>query len=247
MQAFVDKTAQVGENTKIGLGSVIAENVRIGKNCQIGNHVVIHAETQIGDNVRIDDHSVVGKLPLKAKQSKTTGDKKLSPAKIGENCLIGTSAIIYAGARLGKGVLVADLATVREEVTIGDFTIVGRGVAVENQCQIGSYCKLETNAYITAYSDLEDNVFISPGVVTSNDNFVGRTKERAKFYKGVTVKKGGRVGANATVLPGKVIAEDTLVAAGSTVTKNTPARKVLMGTPAKVIRNVPIEQLLENQ
>ncbi|OGC78729.1 MAG: UDP-3-O-(3-hydroxymyristoyl)glucosamine N-acyltransferase [candidate division Zixibacteria bacterium RBG_16_40_9] len=247
MQAFVDKTAQVGENSKIGLGSVIAERVKIGKNCQIGNQVVIHAESEIGDGVRIDDHSVIGKLPLRAKQSKTTSEKKLSPAKIGENCLIGTSAVIYAGATLGKAVLVADLATVREEVTIGDFTIVGRGVAVENQCKIGSYCKLETNAYITAYSELEDYVFISPGVVTSNDNFVGRTKERVKFYKGVTVKKGGRVGANATVLPGKVIAEDTLVAAGATVTKNTPAKKVVMGTPAKVVRDVPKEQLLENQ
>ncbi|HKZ21970.1 MAG TPA: N-acetyltransferase, partial [candidate division Zixibacteria bacterium] len=64
---------------------------------------------------------------------------------------------------------------------------------------------------------------------------------------GVTVKKGGRIGANTTVLPGKVIAEDTLVAAGSVVTKDTPARKVVMGTPAKVIRDVPKEQLLENQ
>src|SRR3972149_11439266 len=233
MQAFVDKTAQVGESTKIGLGSVIAEKVKIGKNCQIGNHVVIHAETEIGDNVREDDHSVIGKLPLRAKQSKTTSEKQLSPAKIGENCLIGTSAIIYAGATLGKAVLVADLATVREDVTIGDFTIVGRGVAVENQSKIGSYCKLETNAYITAYSELEDRVFISPGVVTSNDNFVGRTKERVKFYKGVTVKKGGRIGANSTILPGKIIAKESLVAAGSVVTKDTPPGKIVKGSPAK--------------
>jgi acetyltransferase-like isoleucine patch superfamily enzyme len=155
--------------------------------------------------------------------------------------------VIYAGSVLGNKVLVADLSTVRENVTVGDFTIVGRGVAIENFCKIGSYCKLETNAYITAYSELEDRVFVAPCVATSNDNFVGRTKERFKHFKGVTVKKGGRIGVNATILPGKVIAEDTLVAAGALVTKNTTARKIVAGVPARELRDVPNEQLLENQ
>jgi hypothetical protein len=244
---YIDTTAKIGTGTQIGKYSVIRENVFIGNNCQIGHQVVIHPGTQIGDNVRIDDHAVIGKLPMKAKISATTSEKILSPAVIGSDCLIGTSVIIYAGATIGKGVLVADLATIREDVTIGDYTIVGRGVAIENFCKIGSYCKLETNAYITAYSTLEDRVFVSPGVVTSNDNFVGRTKERFKHFKGVTVKKGGRIGANSTILPGKVIAEDTLVAAGSVVTKNTPQRKIVKGSPAKEWRDVPPEQLLENQ
>ena len=61
--------------------------------------------------------------------------------------------------------------------------------------------------------------FITPGVVTSNDNFLGRTEERFKHFKGITVKRGGRIGANAVMLPRKVIGEDALVAAGSVVTK----------------------------
>ena len=78
---------------------------------------------------------------------------------------------------------------------------------------IGRYCKLETESYITAYSTLEDRVFVAPGVVTTNDNFVGRTKERFEHFKGVTVRRGGRIGAGATVLPGKDVGEDALVAA----------------------------------
>jgi hypothetical protein len=93
-------------------------------------------------------------------------------------------------------------------VKVGQRTIIGRGVTVENLCTIGSSCKLETESYITAYSTLEDNVFIAPQVSTSNDNFVGRTKERFKHFKGVTVKKGGRVGTGAVILPGKVIGQD---------------------------------------
>ena len=143
--------------------------------------------------------------------------------------------------------LVADLATIREEVTIGDFTIVGRGVAIENRCAIGRYCKLETGAYITAYSTLEDRVFVAPGVVTSNDNFVGRTKERFRHFKGVTLRRGARLGAGATILPGKTVCEDALVAAGAVVTRDVPARRIVIGVPAADSRQVPDDQLLDNQ
>ena len=147
----------------------------------------------------------------------------------------------------GRKCLVADMATLREEVTVGDRTIVGRGVTIENQCTIGRFVKLETECYITAYSTIEDRVFIAPGVVTSNDNFVGRTKERFDHFKGVTVKKGGRIGAGSVILPGKIVGEDALVAAGSVVTKDVPPRKIVMGSPAKILKDVPAAQLLEAQ
>ena len=247
MASRIAKSAKIGTGTNIGEFCIIGAEVRIGKGGLIGNGVVIQDGTKIGDNVRIDDHTVIGKQPMRSANSAVTKEQALPPAKIGDNCIIGTGVVIYTGSVLGDKVLVADLSTVRENVTVGDFTIVGRGVAIENFCKIGSYCKLETNAYITAYSELEDRVFIAPCVATSNDNFVGRTKERFKHFKGVTVKRGGRIGVNATILPGKVIAEDTLVAAGALVTKDTPARKIVGGVPARELRDVPREQLLENQ
>lgn len=143
--------------------------------------------------------------------------------------------------------MVADLASVRENVEIGEFTIVGRGVTIENKVRIGRRCKLETEAYITALSEIADGCFIAPEVTFTNDNFLGRTKERFKFHKGVTMKRGARIGANVTVLPGITIHEDALVAAGSVVTRDVPARKIVMGSPARVLRDVPQEQLLENQ
>ena len=247
MENFIDKSAKIGEETKLGKYTIIDRDVQIGKGCIIGNNVTIYPETQIGDLVRIDDNTVIGKLPMKAATSATTKEQKLPPAKIGDNCLIGTSVVIYAGSELGNKVLVADLSTVRENVKVGDFTIVGRGVAIENFCKVGSYCKLETNVYITAYSELEDHCFIAPCVATSNDNYMARSRERFKHFKGVTVKKGGRIGLNATILPGKIIEEDSLVAAGSVVTKDTPPKKIVMGVPAKEWRDVPEDQLLGNQ
>ena len=227
--------------------AIIEGNVTIGKDCQIGHNVVIKNGTIIGDNVRIDDNTVIGKRPMKASLSTLKEEKNLKPAFIGHNCLIGSGVVIYIGAVIAHHVMVADLVTIRENTSIGAYTIIGRGVTVENYVMIGKRCKLESNCYITAYSVLADYVFIAPGVVTSNDNYIGRTEERFKHFCGVRVEKGGRIGAGAVILPGKVIGEDALVAAGSVVTKDVPARMVVMGTPARVIRDVPEGQLIENQ
>lgn len=231
----------------IGQNVIIKEDVTFGENVVIGNNVIIYEGTKIGNYVIIQDNAVIGKQPTRAKNSILPEVKKLPPAVIGSGVTIGTSSIIYANAELADDVFVADLATVRERVKIGEKTIVGRGVSVENDCTVGKKCKLETNCYITAYSTLGDYVFVAPCVVTTNDNYMARSKERFDKFKGVTIKTGGRVGANATILPGKVIEEDGTVAAGSIVSKDVPKEKLVVGTPARVLREVPENQLLKNQ
>lgn len=245
--SHISQSALIHSSTRIGEYCIIADKVSIGEGCIIGHHVVIHEGVQIGNNVRIDDHTAIGKQPMKAANSATTHLQQFIPTQIGDNCIIGTSSVIYTGSIIGNKVLVADLSTIRENVTIGEGTIIGRGVAIENFCTVGSYCKLETNVYLTAYSSVEDRCFIAPCVATSNDNFVGRTKERFKHFKGLILKRGGRIGANATILPGKTIGEDALIAAGATVTKDIPPKKIYAGVPAQEFRDVPDEQLLINQ
>jgi UDP-2-acetamido-3-amino-2,3-dideoxy-glucuronate N-acetyltransferase len=171
----------------------------------------------------------------------------LPAAEIADGCLIGACVAIYRGCRLGQGVLVADHASVREDVSIGKFTIVGRGVSIENDTRIGNYVKIETNAYITAHTVIEDRCFIAPMVTTSNDNYLGRTEERFKYTKGPHLKKGARIGANATLLPGVTVGEDAVVGAGSVVTNDVPARKVVAGVPAGLVKDTPREQLVEMQ
>lgn len=232
---------QKGENT------IIKDNVKFGKNVVIGNNVVIYEGVKIGDNVVIQDNVVIGKQPTRAKNSILPELSELPPTVIGSGCTIGTSSIIYANAELADDVFVADLATIRENVQIGTGTIIGRGVAVENNCKIGKKCKLETNCYITAYSNLGDYVFIAPCVVTTNDNYMARTKERFDKFKGVTVENGGRIGANATILPGKVIEVDGTVGAGSLVTSDVKKEELVYGSPAKKIRNVSSKELYRNQ
>jgi acetyltransferase-like isoleucine patch superfamily enzyme len=241
--AIISETAVIAPDVIIGEFTVIEAGVKIGTNCRIGHHVVIHAGTVIGPNTVIGDHSVLGKMPQLAKSSTaTTGE--LKPLSIDANCQIGAMAIIYAGTSIGAGTLVADLASIRENCRIGNAVLVGRGVAVENNTVIGDSTKIQTNAYITAYMELEDHVFIAPMVTTTNDNFMGRTEKRFALKKGALIKRGARIGGNAILLPGVTVNEESFVAAGALVTKDTPAKQVVKGIPAKPFRQVPEEELL---
>jgi acetyltransferase-like isoleucine patch superfamily enzyme len=244
---YIHPEAAIAEGVAVGHFVVIGKGVSIGKGSRIGNGVIIHDNSLIGGNVRIDDHAVIGKLPIVSSRSKLTHGGQIPGAIIGNDCLIGTGAVIYAGASIGKGVLIADYASVRENTKVGELTIIGRCATIDNHVKIGKRCKIQTNVYICAFSELEDDSFIAPCAAASNDNFAGRWKERVKYYKGVTVKKGGRIGVNATILPGKTIGQDGFAAAGSVVTKDIPDGTIVAGNPAKPLRPVPENQLIKNQ
>jgi acetyltransferase-like isoleucine patch superfamily enzyme len=247
MISYIDPEAHLGKDVTVGHFSVVGKNARVGDNVTIGNNVTIWDGTVIGDGVQIGDGSVVGKQPKPSKTSTVQYTDALPPLVIGANTTIGANAVLYAGATIGENALIADLASVRENCKIGNYVVIGRGVAVENKTTIGDYTKIQTGAYITAYMDIEDHVFIAPMVTFTNDNYMGRTKERFKFIKGATVKRGARVGGGSIILPGVTIGEETFVAAGALVTKDTAERKVVIGLPAKEARAVPERELLENQ
>ncbi|MCB5254874.1 MAG: N-acetyltransferase [Candidatus Cloacimonetes bacterium] len=246
MNQHIDSSARLGKQVQIGFNTVIMENVIIGDYCLIGHNVVIHSGSIIGDNVRIDDNVIIGKQPLSSPRSIFKLTDNLAPAKVGSYCQIGANVVIYVQCEIGERNLIADLATIRENVKIGNLNIVGRNVAIENYVRIGDRNKFETNAYITAYSVVEDYCFVAPCVATSNDNYMARDKERFQHFKGITMKNGSRIGVNATILPGKIIESDGTVAAGAVVTRDVPNAKIVVGSPAKALRDVPENQLLKN-
>lgn len=246
MTNHIHPEASIGENVTFGYNCIVEAGVQIGNNVTLGHNVIIYAGTKIGEGSIIHDNVVIGKKPMRAARSIMKEQKHYDPAYIGVRCTIGTNAVIYTQAILADEVFVADLATVRENVSIGRQTIIGRNVTVENESSVGDYCKIETNAYITAFSTIEDYVFVAPCVVTSNDNYIGRTEKRFAEFRGCTIKRGGRVGANSTLLPGVVIESEAVVGAGSVARRTLRSGFVYVGNPARELRPVDPEQFLSD-
>jgi acetyltransferase-like isoleucine patch superfamily enzyme len=211
---------------------------------EIHPSAIVYPGTVLGEGVKVLEHAVVGKQPTLSPRS-TAKRELLPPAELGDGTVVSTGAVVFAGTRLGARVIVGDQACVRERVRIGDDVVVGRGSLVENDTTIGSLTKIQAEAYITAYSTLEDNVFIAPCVVTTNDNFMGRSERRHELIAGPTIRRGARVGGGAVLCPGIEIGEEAFVGAGAVVTKNVPPRMVVVGNPARVIREVAAEELLD--
>ena len=231
---------------QLGHGLLIGDGVTIGKDVVFGANVVVYDDTVIGDGCFIQDNVVLGKVPSLSPTS-TARRGELPALVLGAGCVISTGAVVYRGTTLGRGCILGDYAGVRERCTLGEKVVVGRSSVVENDTTIGDGTKIQTNVYITAYMTIEDRCFISPCVQTTNDNFMGRTEKRHKLIKGATIRRGARIGGGVVLCPAIEIGEEAFIAAGAVVTKDAPARKVLMGVPARVVRDVYEDELLENQ
>jgi acetyltransferase-like isoleucine patch superfamily enzyme len=204
---------------------------------------VVYPGTVLGEGARILEYAVVGKQPVLSPRS-TAHLEPLGPVEIGEGTVVSTGAIVFAGSRIGSRVILGDQSCVRERVTIGDDVVVGRGSLVENDTTIGALTRIQAGAYITAYSTLEESVFIAPCVVTTNDDFMGRTERRHELTRGPTIRRGARVGGGAVLCPGVEIGEEAFVGAGAVVTKDVAPHTVVVGNPARVLREVPEDELL---
>jgi acetyltransferase-like isoleucine patch superfamily enzyme len=197
----------------------------------------------LGEGCKVLDYAVVGKQPTLSPRS-TAKREELPPLELGVGTIVSTGAVVFAGTTIGERVIVGDQACVRERCTIGDDVVIGRGSLVENDTSVGALTKIQANAYITAYSLLEDKVFIAPCVVTTNDNFMGRTEKRHELVKGPTIRRGARIGGGCVLLPGIEIGEEAFVGAGAVVIRDVPPRALVVGNPARQIREVRDEELL---
>ncbi|MFL5781795.1 MAG: acyltransferase [Thermoleophilaceae bacterium] len=217
-------------------GLLLGEGVEVPDSAEIGGHVVIHAGTALGAGIRIHDGAVLGK-PLSLGRNSTASREGPPPVVVGDGATIGAGAVLVAGASVGEGALVGDQAHIRERAAIGRFSVLGRGASMENDALVGASARIQSGCYITAFCVVEDDVFMAPGVQTLNDPTAGR-RAPGEQLQGPRIRRGARVGGAAVLLPGVEVGEEAFVGAGAVVTRDVPPRTLVVGIPARPVREL---------
>ena len=223
-------------------GLLLGEDVTIGEGVSFGAHVVVHEGVSIGDGCVIEDGVVLGKRPRLAGRSSAKGE--VGRLGLGDRVTVCAGATVLAGATIGDSAIVGDQAFVRERSTVGIESVVGRGSAIDNDVAIGARVRIQTNVYMTAFSVVEDDVFVGPCAMSTNDDTMARHGPDYAL-RGATLRRACRIGGGVVLTPGVEVGEEAFVAAGAVVTKDVPAFAVVMGVPARVVREVKDGDLLE--
>jgi UDP-3-O-[3-hydroxymyristoyl] glucosamine N-acyltransferase len=235
---------EVADDATLGHYCVVGEGATIASGAVIGSHVVVHPGTVVGPSCVVQDGVVLGKQPKLASHSRAPRAAS-DPLVLEEGAVVCCGAIVFAGAVVGPAAIVGDQAFVRERTRIGARSVIGRGSAVDNDVEVGARVRVQTGVYLTAYSVVEDDVFVGPGVLTTNDSTMARHGDDHPI-RGAVLRRACRIGGAVVITPGVEIGEEAFIAAGAVVTKDVPARGVVMGVPGRVVREVPDGDLVEH-
>ena len=185
----------------------------------------ILGRSKVGENSKIMGNVVIG-FP----KEEYIGLEDFEGAVIGEGAIIRTNTVIYCEVRIGSNFRTGHNVVIRERTVIGDNVLVGTNTIIDGETKIGNRVKIQSNVYIPRRTIIEDDVFIGPNAVLTNDKY-----PPSPDLKGPILKRGARIGANCTILPGIVVGEEAMIAAGAVVTKDVPPRKLAIGVPAKIV------------
>jgi acetyltransferase-like isoleucine patch superfamily enzyme len=227
----------------LNAGPLIEAGATVADDVEFGAYVVVHAGCRVEAGCSIEDHVVLGKPPRLSRRSQARG-RAAGALELGPGVCVGAGAVIFAGARIAAGTIIGDQAYVRERSTIGEQSLIGRGSVVDNDVAVGARVSVQTGVYLTAFTTVEDDAFVGPGVVCTNDNTMSRHGPEFAL-RGPTIGRASRIGGGAVLAPGVRIGPEAYVAAGAVVVADVPERAVVMGVPARVVREVGDEDLLE--
>lgn len=185
----------------------------------------ILGRSKVGKNSKIMGNVVIG-FP----KEEYIGLEDFEGAVIGEGAIIRTNTVIYCEVRIGKNFRTGHNVVIRERTVIGDDVLVGTNTIIDGETKIGNRVKIQSNVYIPRRTIIENDVFIGPNAVLTNDKY-----PPSPNLKGPIIKRGARIGANCTILPGVRVGEEAMIAAGAVVTKDVPPRKLAIGVPAKIV------------
>lgn len=192
--------------------------------------IKVYKNVKFKKDYRIEEFTIIGRPPYGKKDGE-------SETVLGVNAVIRSHTVIYAGNVIGDDFKTGHYVMIRENNIIGNNVSIGTHTVLEHNVKIGNNVRVHSNAFIPEYSILEDYCWIGPNVVLTNALYP-LSKGVKENLKGPLVKKRAIIGANSTILPGIIIGENSLIGAGSVVTKDVENNAVVAGNPAKVINNI---------
>jgi acetyltransferase-like isoleucine patch superfamily enzyme len=190
----------------------------------------IYENVILGAGTVIEDFCIVGTPPRGA------ADGSL-PTILGDGAVIRSHTVIYAGNTIGRNFQTGNKVNIRESNVIGNNVSVGTLSVIEHHVEIGDGVRIHTQVFIPEFSVLEEGCWIGPNVVFTNAKYPLSPGVKDRLA-GPIIRKGAKIGANATLLPGVIVGENALVGAGAVVVRDVPAGAVVAGNPARVIRTV---------
>lgn len=191
---------------------------------------IIHANVDLGSNHQIGDYVVIGIAP------RGSGPGELE-TRIGAGASIRSHSVIYAGNHIGANFQTGHSVMIRESNEIGDDVSIGTHSVIEHHVKIGHRVRIHSNVFIPEYSILEDDTWVGPNVVLTNAIYPLSADAKSNL-RGPHLMPGSKIGANATLLPGVIIGRNALVGAGAVVVRNVPDGKVVVGNPARIVKDV---------
>jgi acetyltransferase-like isoleucine patch superfamily enzyme len=219
----------------LGLNAVVEPGARLGAGVTAGHNVTVHADVTVGDGAFLGDGAVLGRLPRTS--GNTTRPVPADPGTLvlGERCVVGANAVLYAGSTFGARVMVGDLASVREGCRIADDVVLGRGVLVMYDTVVGARTRVIDGAILTGNMVVEEDVFIGPGVLSVNDNevYLRRFGLAPWAAKGPRIRRFALVGTGANLSAGITVGVGAIVAPGAVVTHDVPDWTIVAGLPAR--------------
>jgi acetyltransferase-like isoleucine patch superfamily enzyme len=152
--------------------------------------------------------------------------------RIGDHSKIRSGTVLYAGSKIGSRLETGHNVIIREQNDIGNDVKIWSNSVIDYGCKIRNNVKIHCGCYVAQQTIIEDNVFMAPGVTIANEKYPTGYYRSARIQAPV-IKRGAKLGINATILPGVVIGRDAIVGAGSVVTRDVPAQATVYGNPAR--------------
>ncbi len=181
----------------------------------------------VGKNIKLGKYVLLGVQPK----------KPTTELIIGENAIIRSHTVIYAGNKIGNNFQTGHSVLIRENNIIGNNVSVGSHTVIERENIIEDHVRIHSHCFIPEFVIIKKKAWLGPRVTILNVLHppCPRWEECAK---NVVIEENVKIGGNVTILPRIKIGKNSLIGAGSVVTKDIPKNSVAIGNPARVIKKI---------